>query len=292
MVRRTAAAVGIMILFAACGEQGAAVVARSTEATAEPTTTTTMPPASKPVVIVTADDVAGWWDGAAWREAADGPLPVAGGETYRMVDLGRPVTTAVGGAPNEGCDANNTEPGIPMEGFEWPHWQYDGSVAVSGDHDVTPRPARRLDLPAPPDVVEAARQMLAAQGVADPAPDVVEQVSADLDGDGTDEQIVVANHGSTEYFDETGASASIVFLRRVNGGTVVDHFVTADAPREREGPPPYVRNFLHIGAVADLNGDGTMEFVVQFHYYEGRGTVIHEMSKVDVPRVLQSFCGL
>ena len=319
---RPAVAAIVMVLLAACGE-GPVMTAQSvgdttdsttttTDTTADPTTSTvettagsttttaaaitttstTAPAALDGIVVVSPQGVLGWWDGAAWRAVDEGPVPVRAGDTYRIVTVDEPIRTAMGGAPDEGCQLREDDVGVPIDGLGWDGERFRGGVAVTGEHDLVPRPVRRVE-PVPTEHVDAARAMLAAQGLRDPDPVVRESIVADLDGDGVDEVIVVADHGPRQDFDDTGqTSASVVLLRRLADGRVVDQLIAADAPAQRgDHPPPHVRYHLQVSAIADLDGDGVMELVLEDQYYEGAGAGIHVLTADGMPSTVFTWCG-
>ncbi len=49
--------------------------------------------------------------------------------------------------------------------------------------------------------------------------------------------------------------------------------------------PTMAVNVVHVSTVLDLDGDGTLEVVVGWAYYEGRGTDVHQLVG-GVPRIV------
>jgi hypothetical protein len=49
--------------------------------------------------------------------------------------------------------------------------------------------------------------------------------------------------------------------------------------------------FYDLAAVLDLDGDGTLEVVVSWLYYEGSGLEAYEIGSEGVTRVLNGGCG-
>ena len=88
---------------------------------------------------------------------------------------------------------------------------------------------------------------------------IAQTVRADLDGDGTDEVIVVAEPASEE-----SRVWGLVFLRRIVDGRVVSQPVWESfLPDAATGAEAGYKSLFRVGAVADLNGDGSMEVVIE-----------------------------
>ncbi len=116
---------------------------------------------------------------------------------------------------------------------------------------------------------------------------------ADLDGDGTDEVVIVTEHLPDTYslYAKEG-DYSVVLVRRVDNEQV-HTIVLASSVAEPvpEGTTPFI-TALRIAALADLNGDGTMEVAVQSHYYEGSGVEVYEATDGGAfTEVLSVGCG-
>lgn len=269
----------------------------STDGSAGATHDTSAPPpdgAAGPAVAVALDGVLGWWDGQAWVRGDSGAeVPARGGEAYRIVRLDEAITTAIGSAPNEGCELNTNDVGVDV-GITHPDDRLAPTpVAVSGVADPRPRPVVVLD-PQTDVYRTAARDVLRDLGVDDADPDVVQVVRSDLEGDGSDEVLVAVQRVSDPgtLFAAPG-DYSVVFVRRVVGGKVRTSVVAQSiAPDPRpEGQTPFVE-VIRIAALADLNGDGRMEAVLDGTYYEGADTVVYEaQSGGRLVEVLRAGCG-
>jgi hypothetical protein len=124
-------------------------------------------------------------------------------------------------------------------------------------------------------------------------PVVVQVLRVDLEGDGVDEVIVVAEAiTGPGLFPEPG-DYSIAFLRRVVDGEVQTAILGESIPDEpAEGETPFILSF-RVGAVADLSGDGRMEVVLSIAYYEGAGVEVWEYVDDDLGpvRVIGQGCG-
>ncbi len=244
-------------------------------------------------VVVGPDSVAGWWDGTGWVRAEDGPsqVPVTGGESYRIVRLADPIRTAEGSAATDGCETNADSSRIEIPGLERDFENDDPPpFALSGAADPRPRTVEILD----PDgnvYRVAADELLDERDVATAA-EVVQALRSDLDGDGKDEVVVVAER----LTDKEGLLAqagdySIVFVRRVVDEQVETTVISVSIPRFNPNETPFI-NSQRVAALADLNGDGRMEVAVSGRYYEGAGMVFYEVKQDGTyEEVLGSGCG-
>ena len=267
----------------------------TTETSAPPSTTTetTAPPppplapAPTTSVVVGVHGILGGWDGTAWVRWNPGD-PAPSTRDYQRIAIDTEITTVTGTPSTYRC----IETGVPSVdvGLEYDPAIEPVGVAVHGVRDVQPRPVEVLDPVA--DVYRAAAiEVGAGLGVTQPDPWVVQAVRADLDGDGTTEVIVVAEQMREPGTIGATGDWSAAFVRRVVGGEVRTTMLDAYVVPTGEG---FHHIELHrIGAVADLNGDGRMEIVVNRVYYEGESALVYEYGVEGVAtEVLSAGCGL
>jgi len=261
-----------------------------TTTTSSPATTTTglLPGTWADGALITTDFGAlGWWEGSDWLDAeTQGALPVVGGEDYQTIvldELGR--TTA-------GPQTTVCEP-LDLIGVELADASLLGSfpgpygVAISAPWVLQPH----LFEVAVDDGTYAgfASDLLAERGLDLAGPVVKQVIRADLEGDGVNEVIVVAEEVAPGFLLEVG-DYSIVFLRKVVQGEVqtaiLEETVVLDEDDQFGG--------AHlVGAVADLNGDAKMEVVTNSAFFEGFGVTVWEYVDDDQGPVLrlQTGCG-
>jgi hypothetical protein len=132
----------------------------------------------------------------------------------------------------------------------------------------------------------AVRAAFAEQGVAIAVPTLTDLVRVDLDGDGADEVVGTANHGELSLDVNPAGDFSVVFVRRVADGLARTTVLWAFAA---DGESDHLARH-RLAAIADLNGDGVMEIVVEAEYYEGRSVIV--WSHDDEDAVLGLACGL
>ena len=276
---------------------GGATAATTTSAvpTTAPASSTTRPAAAL-AVVVGEHGLLGWWEDGHWVQAEAGQsAPFTAGDEYTLIRLDEPSSTATAtalGDPDEFC-------GTPQVDLEPPFPDPAGGaehispIAVHGVADPRPRPVTVLD-PGAAVYRDAAADVLHDLGVDDADPRLAQVVRADLSGDGTDEVFVVAERLAQPdaVMGEPG-DYSVLFLRRVVDGEVHTQ-VLEEYVKEAEGeePSPYILS-SRVAALADLNGDGTLEVVVQQRYYEGASTAVRT-PKPDgsLEEVLGAGCGV
>ena len=287
-----------MVLIAACDATGGATTSPPKTSTTTgqststaPSSTTSEVPASTseassetPAVVASRYGLMGWWsDGWVLPEGLE-DIPLTGGEQYQVVMLDAPVTTAIGSVPDL-CEPSLTpvlefDPPLPGE-FGDP-----GAVAVIAGWELRPSPVRvETDLA---DMhIDALTEVLASIGVVT-EPIIFQQVVADIDSDDVEEVVIVAKLVDDTLIARPG-DYSVVVLRKI----VEEEWQTAILETSVAEPnSPYVLSHA-IAAVADLNGDGKMEIVVDASYYEGSGTAAYEYIDDDLgpQAVLGGGCG-
>ena len=265
----------------------------STTTTTLPPTTTTIPGnwADEPL-IVSSFGALGWWNGSGWSQVNQGTiLPISGGEDYRVAVLGLSASTT-GGPQVTVCEPLDN-PGVELANsavlgdFPGPF-----GVAISAPWALVPHLVEQVE----DDGTYAgfASNLLASRGLSVPNPVIKQLLRVDLEGDGVNEVIVVAEYiaNSPGLFASVG-DYSIAFMRKVVAGEVQtailgEAVVTEVAP----GEIPFILSY-GVGAVADLNGDGKLEVVLSETYYEGAAVGVWEYIDDDLGpvNVLSVGCG-
>lgn len=229
----------------------------------------------------------GWWDGSGWLDAeAEGALPVVGGEDYQVIRLDELDVTS-GGAQTLVCpplDLVGVELGDPdlLGEFPGPY-----GVAVSAAWALQPHLFEEVTDDGT--YASFARDLLASRGLDVANPVVKQVVRTDLEGDGVNEVIVVAEEVTPGFLLEEG-DYSIVFLRKVIEGEVQTAILGETIVLDEDDQ----FGAAHwVGTVADLNGDGTMEVVTNLAFFEGFAVSVWEYVDDDLGPVLvlETGCG-
>jgi len=117
---------------------------------------------------------------------------------------------------------------------------------------------------------------------------VTQLLRTDLDGDGTLEVLVAAEHVTDpEGLSPQVGDWSVVFLRRVVGDGVATDVLASSVVH---GTGDRLER-IQIAALADLNGDGTMEVALSGRSATGEWTSIQAVGEGGTPtEVLRAGC--
>jgi len=135
--------------------------------------------------------------------------------------------------------------------------------------------------------------LLKGKGIRNPHVMITRAASVDLDKNGTDEVLISATYYKQSDLPRTAVGDySLVLLRTARGKSVTNHLLVGEfyLKAEEFGAP----NTHQISAIADLNGDGRMEVVLNSYYYEGNSAFVVEMKNgrpVEV-KELGAGCGV
>ena len=234
--------------------------------------------------IVGPTGVLGSWTGTAWQPWDGGEVP-GGGTDFSVVRLDEPLTTAEGRAVADECPGaapGSTDLDLGLEagsGGDPP------PIAVAGIAKPRPRTVEVLDTDSAT-YQQAAAEVAAGLGATTPAT-LAQVLRGDLDGDGTDEVVATAEHVTDpDDLTPTPGDWSAVFLRRV-AGNGVGTSVVASSLAGSDG----VVDRLRVSALADLNGDGTMELAVSTESVRGVAMTVYAAEAGEPPaEVLSAGC--
>ncbi|MDH3493641.1 MAG: hypothetical protein OEM82_08840 [Acidobacteriota bacterium] len=134
------------------------------------------------------------------------------------------------------------------------------------------------------------RKYLRTKGITRPVVKIKESYRTDLEGDGRDEVVILA-----ENYSDFGPAArkgeySFLMVRKIVGKSVRNILITGDFYKEaiEFGAP----NRLEISGILDLDGDGILEIVVYGQYYEGVWAEAYRLEAAKPKVVLQTGCGV
>lgn len=263
--------------------------------------TTTAPPASTvapttaTAIVVTPSATLGWWDGTSWvdSDVTSPSIPVVAGTGFSVTGIESPLTTAVATGVRDDCEFIGTysvalDPELP---FDWDH--ATSVVAVNATWNPVPRPPAVLDpATATAEDVQFVQEQLTAAGIGGSPVAIAQLLRVDLDGDGTDETVIAAEHPSLNLGEGPRAGwYSTVLLRSVIAGVPTTTVLFADVHTVDDDSYPSGTVF-RVDAIADLNGDGRSEIVVGSRQFEGVGATVFALDTTGVPQqVLTGGCG-
>lgn len=230
----------------------------------------------------------GWWNGSSWVDAQDeGALPVIGGEDYQVARFGS-EGVVFGEAPTTLCEPFINNLGINVDDPDMlGAWPGPAGVAISANWDLQPHLVESFADNGT--YSQFAHDLILSRGLDVPNPVIKVAYRFDMEGDGINEVIVVAEFLQNGYI-ATAGDYSIVFMRKVIEGDVQTAVLGSTVVTDPEGV--YEIGY-DIGAIADLNNDGKMEIVLNEAGFEGLGVYIIEYVNNDlgpVP-VLSVGCG-
>lgn len=225
-----------------------------------------------------------------WLQPSDFSDRLQGGEAYNLYAFDEFTGTATG---------NSVEPEINWIGPYVEQVTFDVDVppdklAISADWKVLPRQATPQSLQSS-DYIEIVENALNDLCLDNPVVNIVQNYSVDLDGDGTDEVLLYAEYSPYERNDDGFAqfgdygrlsrekgSYSILILRKLHNDIAEDIVLDCDVWTtgydENDQSTNRVRYIFEICGFYDLNGDGRLEILTMWQYYEGIGYVVWEVS--------------
>ncbi|WP_420644484.1 hypothetical protein [Candidatus Leptofilum sp.] len=209
------------------------------------------------------------------------PYQLYANSTFQGTIIGQPPTTPFDGP----CGGT---PGVPFP----PESDLSNMVALAVGWEAAPRQPQLLPLDT--DIYQqAVAEFLQTQGIANPEVHLTSLQKIDLEGDGLDEVLITATHltGLGNGLPTANAGDySLVLLRKIVHGTLVTIPLEVRLfPEAVELADPVQYNVLGI---LDLNGDGTLEIVLEGSYYEGRFVTVYESVPQAVQAVLTAGCRL
>lgn len=263
--------------------------------TAVPVTTAAPTPTGEIVTVQYGLSPIGVWDGSTWRlqEWGADHLPTFTATIPDVVvtglSLATPITGATFGPVEYHCVTDDQAPSVVLPAGAT---RGDGgSVAVSANWNVQPRPVTQVGLDAPEYQALGESLVDRAQGADPAAGDVVQVVRADLDGNGVEEVLVTFAHQTDDGgFGAAGDYTLIIARYPRADGSVDDTVLWSFYEQEPvDFPNPGTGDVL---AVADLNGDGVMEVVTSHTYWEAGLADIYALVGGRLEVVAGGGCGV
>jgi hypothetical protein len=222
-----------------------------------------------------------------WLDSGKAAATIKPGASFRVYGLTGEIGASAASKPES---VDQPCPDTQMVKLSPP--REEGALAVTAAWNALPRKPKTAD-PTQAVYVQAVREFLQTQRLANPEIKITQILRVDLDGDG-EEEVLIAGTNYLAKDDRVPSSApagsySFVFLRRVVSGKVQTQLVTGEFyPQAKNFNAP---NQYRVLAVLDLDGDGKMEVIVDSAYYEGGGTTIYRCAPGKVDELLETGCG-
>ena len=239
---------------------------------------------SEAVPIVT-DLLLGGWLNGNWVDADTIASYVPAGKLYHAYSFDGPMSDLTGEAPkqeSDGCEYWSVSFGDGITAG-------DSMLAVGSTTPGMPRRPRLLVGGLKPYEELVAGYLKKNKISADP--EIQQLVRVDLDGDGSEEVVVVAGNADASRPIFIKDTYSLVLFRRIVDGKVVtsvihEHYYDEDLEGEADSPSAYAVVFT-----VDINGDGVLELLLNGRYYEGFWYEIHEFKNGELKKVLSDGLG-
>ncbi len=165
------------------------------------------------------------------------------------------------------------------------------AVGTNADWQIVPRQPKKVSL-TDANNKKAVADVLRLRGLPKSPVKIEDAFWVDLDGDGTDEVILVAKH----YAEDANQNAKIgsysfVMIRKTTLGKTRNLFVGGTFYTKING---YYDGEYTLSGIADLNGDGKMEIIVEAYGYEENWLKVFEMKagKPSEIKALSYYCGV
>jgi len=244
-----------------------------------------------PIVEVATGVLLGGTVDGRWQTAEEIAPRVKGGETYRVYTTSRQPETGRGG-PAAGLDDYPDAWTVPLAPARLSRANRPG-IALAGAWNARPRTPRVIK-GRQAVYVQAVREWLQQHGIPQPRVHITQIWRIDLEGDGQEEVLLSATSPRREISPTEGVAGdySCVLLRRLVAGQVVTVPLAEQYFRHGQrdnGDAPPEGYTLH--SALDLDGDGTLEVIVNFRYYEGYGQSVYQLQGNVMREVLSAgFC--
>ena len=143
-----------------------------------------------------------------------------------------------------------------------------------------------------PAYIQAVTEWFQSQGNSPAEIRITRILQVDMEGDGVNEVLLSASYFTEKFafLTETG-DYSVVLMRKVIGNNVLtvplvkDYYVSSDPELEMSYPNTYT-----LAEAVDLNGDGTLEVIVDVRHWEGWGAIVYRVDGQNVREVLSTIC--
>ncbi len=167
----------------------------------------------------------------------------------------------------------------------------DFALGTNANWEILPRQAKNVSL-TDADYKKAVADVLRLRGLSKSPVKIKQAVQVDLDGDGKSEVLLVAHHYAEDALKnaKTG-NYSFLIIRKTVGTKTQNIFVDGSFYRRQTD---YFDGEYSLSGIADLNGDGKMEFIIDISGYEENWTKVFEMKagKPTEIKALSYYCGV
>jgi len=218
-----------------------------------------------------------------WIKASEIANDIIGGEIYQLFDMSNYVGLGIGSAIFEQVDGQPSVETIEVMYVVNPYYK----LAISAQWDIMPRSISYTSN------IDSVKSMLldylCKQGLSSPEVEILQCYSVDLLGNGEKMIIVSASSPNRDFYEMFYGDFSIAAIIDSKGSMSI---LFEDICYRDCDFSEHTRYLVEISSIADLNGDGAMEVMIGWSYYEGYGYDIFSLSDNIVSLVLSNMWGV
>lgn len=220
-----------------------------------------------------------------WLQPKEVAPGITGGESYRVYSPVQLLGYGTGGKVSL-----SEIGGMPLIEIKSAITSKENNLAVCGEWNALPR-IPKLQSNENAVYINIIADILKQNGLSNAPLKIVQHYRIDLEGDGVEEVLIKAEHMPLLEPVSKKGTYSLILLRKIVQGKVENiliekEFHLKDTSLRQGGSSSYQIVFL-----ADLNGDGLMEMIIGWRYYEGLGYRVYEIKNHQVKMVLESGMG-
>lgn len=263
-------------------------------------------------VPVVAELLLGGWLNGNWVDADTIASYVPAGKRYQAYSFDGPMSDLTGEAPkqeSEGCEywsvsfgdkiaddpdnSDDQDDSDDSDNSETPENSDDSDdadfLAVGSTKPGMPR-SPRLQTGGMKPYEDIVAGYLKKNGIS-ADPEIQQLVRVDLDGDGSEEVILVASNADATVPVIVKDTYTLVLFRHLRAGRVITSVMHELYYHEDIEGMADSSNAFNVAFVVDINGDGVLELILKGRYYEGFWYEIHEFKNGELKKVLSDGLG-
>ncbi|WP_105619878.1 hypothetical protein [Vallitalea okinawensis] len=225
----------------------------------------------------------GGYSEGSWYEASEIYQEIQGGNKYKIYGLNGYIGEGVGKKPILQKDEAWEPVKIYIKCKE--ELTNDDYIALNSNYNAMPRiPIMQSN--ESKTYKEIVKEILMNNGMDESIPiNIIQNIKIDLEGDGVDEVIVMAENVSSSAGYQLNNTYSILFVRKIIDNEVKTMFIAKDIVATDEDYVESIAMTYEIKSIVDVDADGIMELLVKFTYYEGYGYRLYKFENEEMNSV-------
>lgn len=232
----------------------------------------------------------GGYGNGLWHSSSEIYLELNGEEKYKIYTF----DTLIGeGKGNKPMFQDSPPPDLINIDIDYQEEYLNGDyVALTSDWNAIPR-IPKIQNNEIETYKEIVKEILQNNGIDKNIPiNIKQNIKVDLEGDGVDEVIIMAENVSPLAGYLQNNSYSILFIRKTIDSEAKNIFIAKDIVVTDEEYIESVAMSYNIKSIIDANGDGVMELLIESAYYEGVGYSLYEIKNDDIKLLLSNEDGV